>query len=102
MEELPGLPRSRYGHACAALPSTGVRLAKTILSHFQAFIIAGGYAPGIGYSSSVVILLSNAPAWTFLTSLSRPLHGARASIVAGKMRLSGGYDGNYFRSEVRA
>ena len=29
MEELPQLPESRWDHACAALPATGVRLRPT-------------------------------------------------------------------------
>ena len=28
VEELPQLPKNRYGHACAALPTTGVRPAQ--------------------------------------------------------------------------
>ena len=28
VEELPQLPENRYGHACAALPTTGVRSAQ--------------------------------------------------------------------------
>ena len=68
-------------------------------SRVQAFIIAGGF--GLGDTlSTVVTLLPGASVWTSLASLLRPLRGARASIVAGKMRLTGGYDGSSYRSEV--
>ena len=103
VEELPQLPENRYGHACAALPSTGVRLAQTMmLWHFQAYIIAGGSANAIDDSSSVVTLLSKASSWTSLASLPRTLFGVRASVVGGLMRLSGGYDHDdkSIRSEV--
>ena len=31
VEELPQLPENRYGHACSALPATGVRPAQSTL-----------------------------------------------------------------------
>ena len=67
--------------------------------HVQAFIIAGGF--GLGDTlSGVVTLLRGATVWTSLTSLPRRLGVARSSIVAGKMRLIGGFDGSSYRSEV--
>jgi len=87
VEELPQLPGDRVYHACAALPST------------KAFIVAGGWN-GSNYLSSVLTLLPGAQAWTPLASLPRSLSGARASIVGGKMRLTGGYDGSSDISEV--
>ena len=102
VEELPQLPESRYEHSCAALPSTGVRLGlDQPLKHFQAFVVAGGYN-GSNYLSSVLTLLPGATAWTPLASLPRPLYGAQASIVGGRIRVTGGYDGRggSRRSEV--
>merc|ERR1719151_488900 len=51
VKELPQLPESRYGHACAALPSTG------------ALVIVGGW-DGSNRLSSVLTLLPGAIAWT--------------------------------------
>jgi len=87
VEELPQLPGNRLDHACAALPST------------KAFIVAGGH-DGSNQLSSVLTLLPGAQAWTPLASLPRSMDGARASIVGGKMRLTGGWDGSSYRSEV--
>jgi len=84
VEELTQLPENRYGHACAALP-TG------------AFIVAGGKDVDGGesnYLSSVLTFLPGATAWTQLASLPRPLISAQASIVGGKIRVNGGWDGN--------
>ena len=68
-----------------------------LLKHFQAFVVAGGI-DGYGTPfSSVMSLLSGAPAWTPLASLQRSLRHARASIVAGRIRIVGGYSS---RSEV--
>ena len=100
VEELPRLPEKRWDHACAALPSTKVRLAKIIIWHFQAFIVAGGFIERGSYLSSVLTLLPGAQAWTPLASLPRSLRAARALTVGGKMRLTGGYDGYSRRSEV--
>ena len=69
------------------------------VSHIQAFIVAGGFNDG-DILSSVWTLIRGASEWTSLASLPRPLDGVRASIVAGKMRLSGGYNGSSHRSEV--
>jgi len=92
VEELPQLPKRRYYHACAALPST------------KAFIVAGGH-DGSNFLSSVLTLLPGAQAWTPLASLSlshlpRSLISARASIVGANMRVTGGWDGSSYRSEV--
>merc|ERR1712037_618099 len=93
VEELPQLPENRYAHACAALPSTG------------ALVVAGGRSNN-PYLSSVVTLLPGAKAWTPLAFLPRTLAYAHASIVGGKMRVTGGReqldgrDGGSYRSEV--
>ena len=55
---------------------------------FQAYIVAGG--TGVANYASVLTLLPGAQAWTPLASLPRTLFDARASIVEGKMRLTGG------------
>merc|ERR1712212_331470 len=91
VEDLPQLPENRRGHACAALPATG------------ALVVAGGHAGSYDHSS-VLTLLPGATAWTSLASLPRTLDLARASIVGGRIRVTGGYehyyDGGFFRSEV--
>jgi len=90
VEELPQLPENRRDHACAALPST------------KAFIVAGG-ASDDSMVTSVITLLPGAQAWTPLASLPRSLGFAPASIVGGKMRVTGGWDGvrdSPLRSEV--
>ena len=96
VEELPQLPERRYRHTCASLPSTKVRLTKLMIRHFQAFIVAGGYDGP--FLSSVLTLLPGAQAWNPLASL--PRSGSRASIVGGKIRVTGGWDGSSDRSEV--
>ena len=60
-------------------------------------------AGGVGESnqlSSVLTLLPGAEEWTHLASLPRPLEGAQASIVGGRLRVTGGFDGGSTRSEV--
>ena len=102
MEELPQLPTASTAnyHSCAALPSTGVRLGlDQPLTHFQAFVVAGGRDGS--RTSSVLTLLPGATAWTPLASLPSGLAYARASIVAGRqMRVVGGYSSSSRRSEV--
>ena len=95
-KELPQLPEARYEHACAALPITKVR-QKQNQPFVQAFVVAGGHTSD--YTSSVVTLLHGATAWTPLASLPRTLLGVRASIVGGRIRINGGWDGSY-RFEV--
>ena len=51
-------------------------------------------------TSSVVTLLPGATAWTPLAALPRTLGYARASIVGGNLRVTGGFDGSSLRSEV--
>ena len=70
------------------------------MSTLQAFVVAGGLTDGSNRLSSVLTLLPGAPAWTPLASLPRGLSSARASIVGGKIRVTGGYDVGAFRSEV--
>ena len=72
------------------------------MSTLQAFVVAGGYTDGYNRLSSVLTLLPGAPAWTPLASLPKALSGPRASIVGGKIRVTGGYDGGARRSEVMA
>ena len=66
----------------------------------QALVVAGG-EEGSDRVPSVLSLPPAAPAWTPLASLPRSLYGAKASIVGGRLRLTGGFgtDGS-FRSEV--
>jgi len=88
VEELPQLPENRYAHACSALPATG------------ALVVAGGYTSS-DWTSSVLALLPGAADWTPLASLPRPLAYAQASIVGGRLRVTGGLAGDgSFRSEV--
>ena len=72
--------------------------------HFQALVVAGGrfIVTTLPYTSSVLTLLPGATNWTSLASLPQPLAGAGASIVGGRMRVNGGYDGGSRRrrSEV--
>ena len=66
----------------------------------QAFVVAGGWG---GYSrlSSVYTLISGATSWTSLASLPRALYDVRASVVGGKIRVTGGLDEQRsIRSEV--
>merc|ERR1712126_352257 len=53
-------------------------------------IVAGGWDESINELSSVLTLLLGASSWTPLASLPRSLEGARASVVGGKMRVTGG------------
>merc|ERR1712192_93387 len=88
VEELPQLPEKyRRAHACGALPATG------------ALVVAGGQTSS-GLTSSVLTLLPGAAEWTDLASLPQPLYGPQASIVGGRLRLIGGWDGSSPRSEV--
>ena len=67
--------------------------------NLQALVVAGGH-DGSNYLSSVLTLLPGVPVWTPIASLPRPLKGARASIVGGRVRLTGGRDGSSNRQEV--
>jgi len=87
VEELPQLPGVTYGHACAVLPSS------------KAFIVAGGHDRS-NYRTDVVTLLRGASSWTPLAFLPRRLNQLRASIVGGKIRVTGGADHSSVRSEV--
>ena len=109
VKELPRLPdRTRSDHACAALPTTGVRpgqLNILILCTVQALVVVGGAAWQKSLSS-VLILLPGATAWTPLASLPRTLYLAQASIVGGRIRVTGGMAGGlgeqiWYRSEVK-
>ena len=97
VEELPQLPENRGYHACAALPINKVR-QKQNQPFVQAFLVAGGFTSG--RTSSVVTLIHGATTWTPLASLPRGLSSARTSIVGGRIRINGGYDGGSRRSEV--
>ena len=66
-------------------------------------MVAGGESGDAGsgnYLSTVLTLLPGATAWTPLASLPRALVYSHASIVGGKMRVTGGLDGSSRRSEV--
>ena len=69
----------------------------------QDFVVAGG-TDGSNFFSSVFTFLpgSGATAWTQLASLPRPLWYVQASIVAGRLRVTGGLDAdaNSYRTEV--
>ena len=66
----------------------------------QAFIVAGGFDDSNVFSS-VLTLVPGATAWTQLASLPRSLSFAQASIVGGKLRVTGGQDnGGSYRTEV--
>ena len=55
----------------------------------QAFIVAGGAAQG-KTTKFVATLLPGARAWTDLAPLPAALNDARASIVGGRFRVTGG------------
>ena len=102
VEELPQLPDIRAGHACLILPNTGVRLTSPQTSKdLQALVVAGGNNGWVNLAS-MLSLLPGSEFWLALTPLPRALYGARALIVGGRLRLTGGRDdGGAFRSEVR-
>ena len=58
----------------------------------KAFLVAGGHE-GSHTSSSVLMLLHGAPSWTPVASLPGILYQARASVVGGNMRVTGGRPG---------
>ena len=66
----------------------------------QELVVAGGMDGSNNYLSSVLTLLPGATAWTPLASLPRTLGHTHASIVGGKMRVTGGYSEGSRRSEV--
>ena len=71
-------------------------------------MVAGGWsgtflAHGVGSNSlsSVLALLPGAITWTPLASLPRALgYAGYASVVGGRLRVTSGYDGRSYRSEV--
>ena len=67
----------------------------------QALVVAGGNNGSINFAS-VLTFFPGADAWTAITPLPRSLYGARALIIGGRLRLTGGRDdGGAYRSEVR-
>ena len=63
--------------------------------------MAGGNNGSINFAS-VLTFFPGTEAWISLTSLPRSLYGARALIIGGRLRLTGGRDdGGAYRSEVR-
>ena len=50
----------------------------------------------------MLTLLPGAADWTSIDYLPRPLAYAQASIVGGRLRVTGGIDGSSYRSEVLA
>ena len=93
VEELTQLPENRWGHSCAAIPSTGVRLmlfqSYQLLNPLQEYIVAGG---STGSSTlSVLSLPPGASSWTTLdASLPHNVYTGRASLVGGNVRVVGG------------
>ena len=67
----------------------------------QAYLIAGGYVSG-SVSASALTLLPGASSWTSISSLPRALYHAKASIVGGKIRVTGGRDetNSIYKAEV--
>ena len=66
----------------------------------QALVVAGGNNGSVNLAS-MLTLLPGAESWTSLAPLPRALYGARALIVGGRLRLTGGRDdGGSYRSEV--
>ena len=64
-------------------------------------MVAGGYQyDGSDVGRYVYALYPNAEEWTHLPYLSAHYHSPRASIVGGKIRLTGGEYGGYARNEV--
>ena len=124
VEELPKLPRSRWNHACAALPATGVRPThpnpNPLFTPLQAIVVAGGQTLSVRQSSSnllsrsipellesvrdlssVLMLMPGQRAWSEQRSLPRPLSQAKALIVGSRLWVIGGRDDDEVaRSEV--
>ena len=72
--------------------------------HMQVFIVAGGSGDEGDPYDDVLKLVAGSSSWTPLSNLPRPIWGAKASIVGGRLRLTGGQaslleNGNY-RTEV--
>ena len=105
-----GAPPTAGGEIQPCLLFTSNHWGETSPTHLlnlctlQAFVVAGGHSGPLTYGSndlsSVLTLLPGATAWTPLASLPRAFGYAHASIVGGKMRVTGGYDGSSSRSEV--
>ena len=73
----------------------------TPLLTIQAFLVAGGYKYNGGdVGIYVYALYRNAEEWTHLPYLPGYYHSPRASIVGGKIRLTGGEYAGYARNEV--
>ena len=83
---------------CLRCSSDWGETSPTQYKHLQDFIVAGG-RDGDGLNnrlSSVLTLVPGATAWIQLASLPRPLIGARASVVGGRLRVNGGRDNGAF------
>ena len=65
---------------------------ETFAKPVKAFVVAGGHE-GSHTSSSVLMLLHGASSWTPVASLPGILYQARASVVGGNMRVTGGRPG---------
>ena len=63
-------------------------------------MVAGGFTSL--YTSSVLALLPGAPDWIPLPSLPRFLASAQASIVGGRLRVTGGQGPGSYKTEVIA
>ena len=81
---------------CTIFPNQGAKEIYTamwltrLLILLQALVVAGGCCP---QRSSVLSLLPGATAWLPLASLPKRMFNAQASIVGGKLRVNGGFDG---------
>ena len=58
----------------------------------QAFLVAGGQDGPGSYLASVLTLLPEATDWTEVAPLPRALAHVQASIVGGRLRVTGGWD----------
>ena len=65
----------------------------------EAFVVAVGAVKYGQWTPSVLALLPAATAWTPLASFPRRIDGARASVVGGMLRITGGFK-DFHRSEV--
>ena len=66
----------------------------------QALVVVGGFDESWQYLHSMLTLLPGSEAWESLPSLPQRLEGAQASIVGGRLRLTGGYGQGSYRTEV--
>ena len=63
-----------------------------------AFVVSGGFSKTL--SNLVWTLERGAEKWTSLESLPQNLYGGKASIVGGRLRITGGYSVEGYSSKV--